>query len=215
MRLLILGASGATGTWLTKLAVERGHAVTAAVRSSLAFGAPEGVAVKEGNVADAAFLDRILPGHDAVLSAVGLRRAALNPWARLLSPPDFTTRVARVLAPAMLRHGVQRLLVVSAGGVAESFLDATWAVKLMVRSGNVGVAYRDLASMEGVLSGSTLDWCAVRPVTLQHGPPRRPAREVRRFSISSMVRRSEVADWMLREIEKPGPFTKRQVMIGH
>jgi putative NADH-flavin reductase len=214
MRLLILGASGATGLWLTRMAVERGHTVTVAVRSSLAFGSPESVVVKQGAVDDPVFLDRVLPAQDAVLSALGLRRAALNPWARLLSPPDFTSRVAAQLVPAMERHGVRRLLAISAGGVADSISQATWAVQRMVSSGNVGVAYRDLAAMEAILDKSDLDWCAVRPVTLLHGPPRRPAREIRKYSIFSTIRRSEVADWMVREVEKPSPFACRRVLLG-
>lgn len=214
MRLLILGASGATGSWLTRFAVERGHAVTAVVRSPLAFATADEVVVKRGDVSDPEVFDGVLPGHDAVISALGLRRAALNPWSRLLSPPNLTSNVARHLAPAMQRHGVRRLLALSAGGVADSVAQCSWAVKVMVWSGNVGVAYRDLAAMEEVFANTDLDWCAVRPVTLVNGSPRGPARPVGRFSMFSTVRRSEVAQWMIDAIEQPGPFSNQRILLG-
>jgi hypothetical protein len=72
MRLLILGASGGCGPWLTRLAAERGHTVTALVRPSATLDAPSGVVVERGDVTDGAVLDSIMPGHEAVLSAIGL-----------------------------------------------------------------------------------------------------------------------------------------------
>ena len=47
---LVLGASGACGRWVVGLAKERGHHVTAFVRSTASFDAPEGVRVVEGSV---------------------------------------------------------------------------------------------------------------------------------------------------------------------
>src|SRR5689334_21201795 len=109
MRLLILGASGGCGQWLTRLAVDHGHQVTALVRPSASFVPPQGVTVRSGEVTDPAFLDASLAGHDAVLSCLGLRRAGRSPWAPLRSPPDLTARVTQLLVPSMRRHGVNRV----------------------------------------------------------------------------------------------------------
>jgi len=214
MRLLVLGASGACGAWLVRRAVERGHRVTALVRAPSRDEPPPGVNVICGDVAIPAEFDRTLPGHDAVLSALGLRRAGRSPWAALRSPHDLMTRVAALLASAMPRAGIGRLVAVSAAGVGDSMHQLTWPVRLLVRSGNIGVAYRDLAGMEAALGKSELDWLAVRPVTLLHGPPRKPARRVERYRLTSVVRRSEVAEWMLSAVEQPTPFRERTVMIG-
>jgi uncharacterized protein YbjT (DUF2867 family) len=185
MRLLVLGASGGCGRWLTRLAAERGHHVTALVRPGAA--APEvpppaaaRVTVRRGEAADPAALDGAVAGHDAVLSCLGLRRAGRSPWAPLRSPPDLTARVAAHLVPAMVRHGVGRLVVVSAGGVGDSRARLSPPVRWLVDAGNVGVAYRDLAAMEAALEASPLDWTAVRPVTLTGGAPTGRARPVAR-----------------------------------
>jgi putative NADH-flavin reductase len=214
MYLLILGASGGCGRWLVRIATERGHTITALVRTNAAFDTPPGVVMQRGDVTDVGVLDVVLPGHDAVLSAIGLRRAGRSPWAPLRSPPDLTERTMRQLLPAMKRHGVPRLLTVSAGGVGESLGQLTWPVRRLVGSGNIAVAYRDLAAMEALLAASDRDWLAVRPVTLTDGAPRKPARAVTRYGLMSTIRRSEVATWMLDAVAQPARFAVRHVLLG-
>ena len=214
MRLLILGASGGCGRWLARLAAERGHPVTALVRADTAFDAVPGIVVLRGDVTEPGVLDTVLPGHDAVLSALGLRRAGRSPWAPLRSPADLTERTVRHLLPAMRRHGVERLVAISAAGVGDSLARLTWPVRRLVAAGNVAVAYRDLAAMEALLAASDRDWLAVRPVTLTDGPPRNPARAVARYGLTSTIRRSEVAAWMLDAVVRPAPFAERRVLLG-
>src|SRR4029079_5066106 len=132
MRLLILGASGGCGRWLTRFATERSHTVTALVRPNAGLEAAPVVVGARGDVTDAAVLDAVLPGHDAVLCALGLRRAGRSPWAPLRSPADLTARTMRPLLPAMQRHGAQRLVVISAAGVGDSHAHLTWPVRRLV-----------------------------------------------------------------------------------
>src|SRR4051812_44738651 len=132
MRLLILGASGKCGIWLTRFAAERGHTVTAVVRNPSTFVATPGVTVVRGEATDPATFDRVVPGQDAALCALGQRRAALSPWARRLSPADLMGQVMTGLIPAMERFAVRRLVAISAAGVAESFSRCSWSVKRMV-----------------------------------------------------------------------------------
>ena len=214
MRLLILGASGGCGQWLTRLASERGHTVTALIRSTATLAAPTGVVVARSDVTEASVFDEVLPGHDAVLCALGQRRAGRSPWSPLRSPADLNARIMLNLLPAMQRHGVLRLVVISAAGVGDSYAKLTWPVRRLVTSGNVAVAYRDLAKMESLLAASDRDWLAVRPVTLTDGAPRRAARMVSRYGITSAIRRSEVASWMLDAVARPEPFEERCVMLG-
>ena len=214
MKLLILGASGATGGWLTKLAAQVGHAVTVLVRAASSFEPPAGVRVIRGDVLDPAMLASAIDGQDAVASCLGIRRKAKSPWAPMLSPPDFTARVAAVLIPAMQRAGVRRVVAISAAGVAESITQCSAVVRWVVSSGSVGVAYRDLAEMERRLSASSLDWLAVRPVTLVNGAPTGLAGKVDRFGLFSIIRRSDVAVWMLGALARPTPYIEQTVLLG-
>jgi len=214
MKLLILGASGATGRWLVTLAAQAKHDVTAVVRPSAAFEPPAGVRVIRGDVLDPVALASAVEGQDAVASCLGIRRAGKFPWAPIRSPADFTTRVTSVLVPAMSRAGVSRIVAISAGGVAESITQLSAPVRWMVGAGNVGVAYRDLAEMERLLSASRLDWLAVRPMTLVDGPPTGRVGKVERYGLFSIVRRSDVAAWMLGALARPTTFVQQTVMIG-
>ena len=87
-------------------------------------------------------------------------------------------------------------------------------VRWLVTRGNIAVAYEDLARMESLLRASTLDWLAVRPVTLVHGPPTGRARPVARYTMMSRVRRSDVAAWVLSALEQREPFIDRTVLLG-
>ena len=219
MRLLVLGASGGCGRWLVRLAAGHGHQVTALVRDGSDAAAPAGVTVRRGDATDAATLDAavaaIAGGDDvAVLSCLGLRRAGKSPWAPLRSPPDLTARVMRLLLPAMRRHGLRRVVALSAAGVGDSLAHCSWPVRRLVAAGNVGVAYRDLAAMEAALAASDAAWIVARPVTLVDGAPTGGARQVARYGLTSIIRRADVAACMLAAAEQPAGSAGRQVMIA-
>lgn len=219
MKLLVLGASGGCGRWICRLAAERGHSVRALVRPATAFEPPAGVEVVRGEVLDAGVLDTALEDRDAVLSALGIkRRSALNPWSALASPPDLTTRVAERLVEAMPRHGVRRLVAISAGGVGvgvgESASRTHPLFRWLIGHSNMAPAYADLAGMEAVLAASALDWTAVRPTTLAPGTPTGSARRVDRYGLLSHVRRADVARWMLDAVEAPSVNGVRTPMLA-
>src|SRR6266436_9262191 len=72
MRLLIIGATGGTGRELVKQALERGHQVTAFVRTPARLRlAHERLTVVRGDVLDRSSVEAAVRGHDAVLSALG------------------------------------------------------------------------------------------------------------------------------------------------
>jgi uncharacterized protein YbjT (DUF2867 family) len=214
MKILVLGASGGVGRWLVRLAAERGHKVTALARPAATLHAPPAVHVTRGDPLDPGVVASAVQGQDAVASCVGIRRAGVSPWAPLRSPANLTESIARALVPVMERAGVRRLVAISAGGVGDSMAQLTTPVRWLVTRGNVAVAYGDLARMEAVLRASALDWLAVRPVTLAHGPPTGRVRPVSRYGLTSMVRRSDVAAWMVDALERREPFAERTVMLG-
>ena len=215
MRLAVLGASGGVGRWVVALAASDGHEVTAVVRRSSDVVVIPGIKVIRGDLTDPDFLEGAVDHHDAVVSCVGLRRAGRSPFARLLSPPDLTTRLASSLTRAMENRYVRRLVVISAGGVASSMAQLTWPVQQLVRTGNVAVAYRDLAGMEDRFAASSLDWLAVRPVTLMNGAPLGRASEVNRYGLTSIIRRADVAAWMLASAVQHDSFVDHTVLLGY
>jgi putative NADH-flavin reductase len=74
MKLVVLGATGATGLEIVRKSIESGHSVTAFVRS------PERlkmfrdcITIKQGDLLNSAELENVIQGHDAVVSGFGPR----------------------------------------------------------------------------------------------------------------------------------------------
>jgi putative NADH-flavin reductase len=158
MRLFILGATGGTGRAFLDQALERGHQVTAFVRSPQKLGPPrKGLAVLRGDPRNVAELRTALADHEAVFSALGP------------PGPGRTTilrECARSIVAAMEAAGSRRLLVVSA---AILFRDAGLLVALMRATLLRNIA-EDAAEMERIIEASGLNWTIARPPRLTNGP---------------------------------------------
>lgn len=215
MRLLILGASGGCGRWAVRLATERGHAVTALVRPSTAFRPPGGVTVIRGEALDAETVARAAAGCDAVLSCIGPQRTnPRNPWSALRPPARSAESSARAVVAALPVAGVTRFVAISAAGVGDSRGAMNGPMRWMVDHSTVGAMYADLDAMERVLRGSSLDWHAVRPVTLLDARPSARTRVLSRYRTVSVIGRADVAAWLLDRATAAVLPEQRTPMIG-
>ena len=210
VKLIVFGASGGCGTHLVRQAAARGHQVTAIVRPTTAYAAPDGVSLVRGDVLDAAFVAAAVQGHEAVGSCLGIRYRYL--WGKRQSPDDFISTATAIIVSAMNATGARRISVISAAGVAESRPAANLVIRLLIATSNVGVAYTDLARVEEILRHSGLDWQAVRPTTLSSRRGTGSARLTTSFPATASIARSDVAAFMLAELERPA-FTARTPII--
>jgi putative NADH-flavin reductase len=193
MKLFILGATGGIGRHLVRLALERGHYVTAYVRSPQKLGeAHERLKVMPGDVFNAGEMGGFMESHDAVLSSFGPNALISSTLRR-----DF----GRALAAAMRERGVRRLELVSSAllfeeaGILPGILKVTLFRQMLP----------DMAGMEAEVCQSDLDWTMVRPPRLTHGP----ARNSYRIADGSLpkggflISRADVAHFMIGEAEDP------------
>jgi len=197
LRLFILGATGGIGGELVKQALERGHRVTAFVRSPQKLGqARAGLSIVQGNVLDANAMAAALDGHDAVLSTLGAPGPAKN---------TIVSDGARATLAAMKAAGLRRLLVV---GVAVLFPEGGILASLLRNTLLRNIA-ADHAEMERIVTASGLDWTIARPPRLTNG------RRRQRYGITddhlppgsgggaAAISRADVADFLLNEVEHP------------
>lgn len=210
MNVIVFGASGNCGSHFVRFASAAGHQVTAVVRASTEYAPPPGVKVLRGDVLDAAFVASAVPGHDCVMSGIGMRYK--HPFARRESPDDFTSRATGYIVAAMNGAGVRRISAISAAGVGDSRPGMNWPMRVMLAISNVGVAYKDMEKVERILFESGLDWQAVRPVTLTHKPRTDKVRITDRYPVTATIPREDVAAFMLRELERPS-FSARTPVI--
>ncbi len=193
MKIAVLGATGGTGLEIVKRAVERGHSVTAFVRSRRGLaGVDANVAAIEGDLFDVDELARTIGGHDAVLSAFGPRDPK--------SHEPLVAPFARSLTSAMTQCAVNRLIILSV-----AFLFRNAIVPPAYPAGQLLLKHhvRDCAQMEDIVRSSGLDWTIVRPPALTN----KARTEKYRVGIDRLpfmgftASRANVADFMVRAME--------------
>ena len=161
MKVVILGATGGTGLEIVRQTIERGHSVTALVRSPEKLRGYAGfIRIKQGSPLNASELEEILEGQDAVLSAFGPRVPIAKKDATLLR--NFAT----ALTTAMARAGTKRVIVESTAFLfKDSIVPPTYLLGRLLFPGVVA----DASAMEDILKRSGLDWTLVRPPRLTDG----------------------------------------------
>jgi len=202
MKLLVLGATGGTGLEIISQAIERGHSVTAFVRAPdplKRFG--DRIAVIRGNLLNSSELQRVLEGHDAVLSGFGPRLPVSKADATLLE------RFAAALTSGMDQAGVRRVVVES---TAFLFKDSIIPPTNLFGRLFFPDVVRDAGEMENVFRKSGLDWTMVRPPRLtdqsRTGKYRVLEGRLPRFGFA--ISRSDVADFMIKAGENGASIGK-------
>jgi putative NADH-flavin reductase len=195
MKLVVLGATGATGIEIVGQAIKRGHAVTALVRSPdrLKLFA-EQITVRQGDLLSSSDLERVIQGQDAVLSAFGPRVPLANTDEHLLE--EF----AGALTKAMLHTNVRRVVVES---VAFLFKNSIFPPAYLFGRMFFPRTVADASAMERVFAKSGLDWTMVRPPELTNKPytGRYRVRDGYLPIFGLNISRADVADFMIKTAE--------------
>lgn len=207
MKLLVLGATGGTGIELVRQSIDRGHAVTAFVRSAERLDQfRDRIAVKQGDLLNPSELARAVEGHDAILSGFGPRYPVSKADANLLE------RFALALTGAMTGAVVKRVVVES---VAFLFRNSVMPPAYLLGRLFFSRTVADASAMERIFSGTNLDWTMVRPPELTGNPytGRYRVREGRLPLFGFAISRADVADFMIKTVEN-GSFIKRVVGVS-
>jgi putative NADH-flavin reductase len=175
MKLVVFGASGASGRQIVEQALAAGHEVTAFVRN------PAAITIKHPKL-------KVMRGDaleaDSVSQAIAGQVCA-----------DST----RNIISAMKAHGVRRFICLSAYGASETKDTALYSKVLRAM---IGKRVEDKDRQEELLRASDLDWVSVRPPLLTNGA--RKGRYRVGFDIPiklfSSVSRADVAEFMLKQL---------------
>jgi len=160
MLLFLLGGTGRTGEQFIDLALASGHQVTAFVRSPWKIRREDpGLHVVGGNPRDARALAAAMPGHEALVSALGPESLKAMTRSTLLRD------CAAASATAMRAAKVKRVAVVSS-----ALLFPGGGLPVAIARRLIGPHLQDLRRMEEVFIRSGLGWTIVRPPRLVHSP---------------------------------------------
>ncbi len=221
MKVLVIGATGQTGSLSVRQLLEQGHEVTAFARNPAAVSAKaKNLRVVQGDVLDAQSLDRAVQNQDAILCAIGPRSPGKGQLKSYLETSNLEETAMRNLVAAMQRHGVKRVVHLSALGLVP------------IPASNVGMMifqkvivplllkkhYDDKERAEVVLVSSGLDYVIVRPGRLLSAPARggvRAAGDIAGFKgFESVMTYEDLAAFMVSQLTGDS-WVKRAVLIGY
>ena len=195
MKILVLGATGATGRLIVSRALAEGHDVVVLARSRARTAILTGVQIVEGDARDGAALTRAIAGCDAVISALG---TGLSPFQKV----TMLSRATRALVGVMNAQNVRRLVCITGLGAGDSlghggfFFDRLF-LPLMLRH-----VYADKNRQEDVIRASALDWTIVRPTVLNDKPAHGRVRALTDLSgvYGGTIARADVADFVVQQL---------------
>jgi putative NADH-flavin reductase len=194
VKVLIIGATGATGQILMREALAQGHEVTALARNPSAV-APEDprLRVLEGNALDVSSVEAAVAGQEAVLSALGTRSSR---------PTTLFSESTHNVISAMNKHGVRRLVCITGIGVGDSKGHVGFLYDRIIRPFVVKNIYDDKERQEEAIKQSDdLDWVIVRPARLTDEPAKGEYKVFLGGSYKAKtISRADVADFMLAQL---------------
>jgi putative NADH-flavin reductase len=193
MKLAVLGGSGRTGRHLIDHALAAGHAVRALVRDpARAPVTHERLEWVQGDARDPAAVLQLLEGCDAVTSALGPTKGAVD---------VCSVATANVLA-AMRARGIKRYVLVSGAGLDapgdRKDLPGKLISKLvrLISPALVADKERELAALQA----SDVEWVLVRPPRLVDAPPNGAPRVSTERSLGTKIGRATLADFLLSQV---------------
>jgi putative NADH-flavin reductase len=197
MKILVFGASGATGHELVRQGLTAGHQVSAFVRNPASFSAAPDLRVIQGDVFDPEQVAAASQGQDAVFTALG---------ARTLGPNDLLPKSSANIIAGMKRHGVRRLIVLGAAGAyRDAGKHATafrrFFLRLLKRT-LLKYPFINSSIQQQQVEASGLDYTLVLPPRLTNGPA------VGRYRVEfdglppkgMTLSRADLAEFMLKQL---------------
>jgi uncharacterized protein YbjT (DUF2867 family) len=194
-KILVLGATGATGRLIVNQAAARGYDVTVLVRSADKASDIRGAKLIVGDARDEAALREALKGRDAVVSALG---TPVSPFREV----TLLSTATRALVSAMKAEQVSRLVCITGMGAGDSAGHGGFIADNVIFPLLLKKVYADKNRQEAIVSDSGLDWVLVRPSILNNKPGRGSVRALTDLSgfHGGSIAREDVATFVLDQV---------------
>ncbi len=180
MNVLVLGASGRTGSLIVSELFGQGHQATVLAREPRRVRSHAGrVRIYKGSVFDAESLDLAMAGQHAVIYALA--------HDNIFPPITFYRESTRLVLASMRKHLVQRLICITAFGVGDSRGHGNWLYENVLARHVLA----DKSEQEDLIRASSCDWIIVRPARLVDGKATRHYEAT--HSLSSLRRAGRIS----------------------
>lgn len=161
MKILVIGATGRAGSRLVEYSLEKGHEVTAFAREIEQLPIRhENLTLVQGDVKYQGLVDAAMPGHDIVLSVIGVRQ--------IRGPITLLSTGIKHIIRSMEKHHVKRVLTITGAGILQENDDLLIMESLSFPP-NLQNLSMDHRRMWKFLQASSLDWTIVCPAFMHFG----------------------------------------------
>ena len=203
MKIGIIGATRGIGHALLTLILETDHAVTVLARNParLNLTGPR-LKVIRGDIMDPEAVKRLVAGQNAVCSCIGMRPT----WKHV----DVFSRGATNILEAMGKDSLQKFVAVTGIGAGDSKGHGGFLYDRIFNPLLLKTIYEDKDREEAIIRASRVQWMIVRPGFLTNGPRTGKYRALVKMAgvKAGKISRMDVADFILKELEKPRHFRK-------
>lgn len=194
MKIVIFGASGATGKEVVKLGLEHEHLITAFVRNPKKLEiVHKNLSIYTGDVRDQRSVSEAIQNQDAVLCCLGTQAK---------DKTNLRTVGTSNIVEAMKQNQVKRLICQTSLGYGDSKAILPWHMKYLIVPLILKNAFKDHESQERIIEDSNLDWTIIRPGNLTNG--RKTENYKFNFNNNEKVKlkvsRADVADLIIKQL---------------
>jgi uncharacterized protein YbjT (DUF2867 family) len=205
-RILIIGGSGRTGKLVVDELLARGHEVTALVRKPGSLEARPnlqnvtGTPMSKDDVRKAFTVSN----PEVVVVTLSAPRAGDSPFAAVVSPPRLMTDANANVVAVMKEFNTPKIVIMQAFGVAESWPNMHWTLRMLMKKSNMIYQYDDHNLVAKEVKASGENYVFVRPSRLEEGE----AKEIKEWAndgkgvpMMSSCTRGSVARFMAEAVE--------------
>ncbi len=207
LRLLVVGGTSGIGLETVKLALDRGHQVTAMARrpERMTLTHPNLETVK-GDVADSASVDTAVKDHDAVVFAIGIGPTR--------DPVTVFSEGTRNVLSSMSKHNVSRLVMITGIGAGDSRGHGGLFYDHLLQPMLLKTIYQDKDRSEALVKISNVSWVIVRPGFLNDAASEASYRVIHDMEgiKSGDISRADVAHFIVSALEA-GSYNGATVLL--
>jgi uncharacterized protein YbjT (DUF2867 family) len=206
MKVLVLGATGKTGSLVMDAAVAKGHEVSVLVRDVSKISRRD-VRVIQGDATKRDDMTNAVHGQEAVIDTIG----GTTPW----KTTNLETRAAENIIEAMrATAAARRLIVVSMMGLGESREQAPFWYKYILMKTFLHGSTADKGRMEDAVRQSGLDYTIVRPPILADTPATGGVTVLPAGKIGHKIARADLANFLVEQLGSSA-YSLQAVTVVH
>ena len=169
-------------------------------RRTRSVGNPD-LRIVQGDVTDAASVAEAIAGHDAAIVALGSNGLR-----------DRTTLATgtKAVVDGMVLHAVERLVVLSAAGVGDSWGQVSLLARVLFKTLLRNI-HADHTAQEAIVRASSLDWTIVRAAVLSDDPASGKTNATKTGKIVR-IGRADLAVFLVKEADE-GAYGRQTISV--